>query len=183
MGSAVGQVPEYIEMVTRWCKSHTRMPVIVKLTPNITDIRYPAKAALNGGADAVSLINTVSSIISVNLDNFSPEPSIDGKGSHGGMCGPAVKPIALNMVANIAGDNEMKNFPISGIGGITTWRDATNFYHWAFNVQVCTAAMTYGFKIIEDLKEVLITGWINQIIIIFQILLAELFRTLLIGST
>ena len=106
MGAAVGQVPEYIEMVARWAKSHTRMPVIVKLTPNITDVRYPARAAAQGGADAVSLINTISSIISVDLDSFSPEPSIDGKGSHGGYCGPAVKPIALNMVAEIARDPE-----------------------------------------------------------------------------
>ena len=97
MGSAVGQVPEYIEMVTRWVKQNTRMPVIVKLTPNISDITYPAEAALKGGADAVSLINTVASITSVNLDSFSPEPSIGGKGSHGGYCGPAVKPIALNI--------------------------------------------------------------------------------------
>jgi dihydropyrimidine dehydrogenase (NAD+) subunit PreA len=104
MGSAVGQVPEYIEMVARWCKAHSRMPVIVKLTPNITDIRKPARAAKQGGADAVSLINTISSITSVNLDTFSPEPSIDGKGSHGGYCGPAVKPIALSMVSEIARD-------------------------------------------------------------------------------
>ena len=113
MGSAVGQVPEYIEMVARWCKQHTRMPVIVKLTPNITDIRYPARAAKQGGADAVSLINTISSITSVNLDTFSPEPSIDGKGSHGGYCGPAVKPIALNMVAEIARNHETRGLPIS----------------------------------------------------------------------
>ena len=106
MGASVGQVPEYIEMVARWCKQHTRMPVIVKLTPNITDIRYPARAAMKGGADAVSLINTISSIISIDLDNFAPMPSIDGKGSHGGYCGPAVKPIALNMVAEIARDKE-----------------------------------------------------------------------------
>jgi len=152
MGSAVGQVPEYIEMVARWCKQHTRMPVIVKLTPNITDIRYPARAAQAGGADAVSLINTVSSITSVNLDSFSPEPSIDGKGSHGGYCGPAVKPIALNMVAEIARDAEMKGLPISGIGGVTTWRDAAEFLALgAGNVQVCTAAMTYGFKIVQEM--------------------------------
>ncbi|MDJ1007360.1 MAG: NAD-dependent dihydropyrimidine dehydrogenase subunit PreA [Paracoccaceae bacterium] len=152
MGSAVGQVPEYIEMVARWCKQHTRMPVIVKLTPNITDIRYPARAAKAGGADAVSLINTVSSITSVNLDSFSPEPSIDGKGSHGGYCGPAVKPIALNMVAEIARDAETAGLPISGIGGVTTWRDAAEFLALgAGNVQVCTAAMTYGFKIVEEM--------------------------------
>lgn len=152
MGSAVGQVPEYIEMVARWCKAHTRMPVIVKLTPNITDIRHPARAAKAGGADAVSLINTVSSITSVNLDSFSPEPMIDGKGSHGGYCGPAVKPIALNMVAEIARDPDTRGLPISGIGGVTTWRDAAEFLALgASNVQVCTAAMTYGFGIIKEL--------------------------------
>ena len=97
-GSAVGQVPEYVAMVTRWCKANTRMPVIVKLTPNVTDIRAPARAAHSGGADAVSLINTVNSIVGVDLDIMAPEPHTDGKGSHGGYCGPAVKPIALNMI-------------------------------------------------------------------------------------
>ncbi|WP_237155002.1 NAD-dependent dihydropyrimidine dehydrogenase subunit PreA [Oryzibacter oryziterrae] len=152
MGSAVGQVPEYIEMVTRWCKAASRMPVIVKLTPNITDIRYPARAAHKGGADAVSLINTVSSIVSVDLDNFAPVPTIDGKGSHGGYCGPAVKPIALNMVAEIARDLETAGLPISGIGGIGTWRDAAEFIALGCGtVQVCTAVMTYGFKIVEEM--------------------------------
>ncbi len=162
MGAAVGQVPEYIEMVTRWCKKYYDRPVIVKLTPNITDVRYPARAAKNGGADAVSLINTISSITSVNLDNFSPEPSIDGKGSHGGYCGPAVKPIAMNMVAEIARDPETHGLPISGIGGVTTWRDAAEFMSLgAGNVQVCTAAMTYGFKIVQEM----ITGlseWMDK---------------------
>ncbi|QIE41831.1 NAD-dependent dihydropyrimidine dehydrogenase subunit PreA [Rhodobacteraceae bacterium SC52] len=162
MGSAVGQVPEYIEMVARWCKQNTRMPVIVKLTPNITDIRYPARAAKAGGADAVSLINTVSSITSVDLDRMSPEPMIDGKGSHGGYCGPAVKPIALNMVAEIARDVETAGMPISGIGGVTTWRDAAEFLALgAGNVQVCTAAMTYGFKVVQEM----ITGlseWMDE---------------------
>ena len=152
MGSAVGQVPEYIEMVARWCKQHSRMPVIVKLTPNITDIRHPARAAFRGGADAVSLINTVSSITSVDLDSFSPEPSIDGKGSHGGYCGPAVKPIALHMVAEIARDPETAGRPISGIGGVTTWRDAAEFIALgAGTVQVCTAAMTYGFRVVQEM--------------------------------
>ncbi len=153
MGAAVGQVPEYIQMVTEWCKAATAMPVIVKLTPNISDIRYPARAARAGGADAVSLINTVSSITSVNLDLMAPEPTIDGKGSHGGYCGPAVKPIALNMVAEIGRDAETAGMPISGIGGITTWRDAAEYIALgAGNVQVCTAAMVYGFKIVEEMK-------------------------------
>jgi len=152
MGAAVGQVPEYIEMVVRWCKATTRMLVIVKLTPNITDIRYPARAAKKGGGDAVSLINTINSITSVNLDTFSPEPSIDGKGSHGGYCGPAVKPIALSMVSEIARDEETRGLPISAIGGITTWRDAAEFMALgAQNVQVCTAAMAYGFKIVKEM--------------------------------
>ena len=99
MGAAVGQVPEYVEMVTRWCKANTRMPVFVKLTPNITDIRQPARAALKGGADAVSLINTINSMMGVDLDTMTPCPPIDGYGTHGGYCGPSVKPIALNMVA------------------------------------------------------------------------------------
>ena len=158
MGAAVGQVPEYVEMVTRWCKQHSRMPVIVKLTPNISDVRQPARAAMRGGADAVSLINTINSIIAVDIDNFAPVPTIDGKGSHGGYCGPAVKPIALNMVAEIARDRETHGLPISGIGGVTTWRDAVEYMALgAGNVQVCTAAMTYGFRIVQEM----ITGLSN----------------------
>ncbi len=152
MGSAVGQVPEYIEMVTRWVKQYSRMPCIVKLTPNVTSILPPALAANRGGADAVSLINTIKSITNVDLDAFSPFPMIDGKGSHGGYCGPAVKPIALNMVAEIARHQETRGLPISGIGGVTTWRDAAEFMALgAGNVQVCTAAMTYGFKVVQEM--------------------------------
>jgi len=103
MGSAVGQVPKYVEMVTKWCKKHSNLPVIVKLTPNISDIRQPARAAMKGGADAVSLINTINSIIGVDLDTLVPNPSIDGMATHGGYCGPAVKPIALNMVSDCSG--------------------------------------------------------------------------------
>ena len=152
MGSAVGQVPEYVEMVARWCKAHTRMPVIVKLTPNITDIRHPARAAKKGGADAVSLINTVNSIMAIDLDHMTPDVVIDGKGTHGGMCGPAVKPIALSMVSEIARDSDCAGLPISAIGGITTWRDAAEFIALGSGtVQVCTAAMTYGFKVVQEM--------------------------------
>jgi dihydropyrimidine dehydrogenase (NAD+) subunit PreA len=162
MGSAVGQVPEYIEMVVRWCKKYYDRPVIVKLTPNITDIRKPAQAARNGGADAVSLINTINSITSVNLDAMSPEPMIDGKGTHGGYCGPAVKPIAMNMVAEIARDPGTRGMPISGIGGVTTWRDAAEFMALGCgNVQVCTAVMTYGFKIVDEMKSGL-SQWMDE---------------------
>ncbi|WP_299618103.1 NAD-dependent dihydropyrimidine dehydrogenase subunit PreA [uncultured Tateyamaria sp.] len=162
MGAAVGQVPEYIEMVTRWCKQYYSKPVIVKLTPNITDIRKPAAAAKAGGADAVSLINTINSITSVNLDTMSPEPSIDGKGSHGGYCGPAVKPIAMSMVSEIARGADTAGIPISGIGGITTWRDAAEYITLGCgNVQVCTAAMTYGFKIVQEMISGL-SEWMDE---------------------
>ena len=162
MGSAVGQVPEYIQMVTEWCKKYYSKPVIVKLTPNITDIRHPARAAKKGGADAVSLINTINSIVSVDLDAMAPNPTIGDKGTHGGYCGPAVKPIALNMTAEIARDPETHGLPISAIGGVTTWRDAAEFISLgAGNVQVCTAAMTYGFKVVEEMISGL-SQWMDE---------------------
>lgn len=154
MGAAVGQVPEYIEMVTAWCKQYSKLPVIVKLTPNITDIRMPARAAKKGGADAVSLINTINSIMGVDPYTLTMSPSTGGKGSHGGYCGPAVKPIALNMVAEIARDPQTAGLPISGIGGIGNWRDALDYIALGSGtVQVCTAAMVYGFKIVQEMAD------------------------------
>lgn len=161
MGAAVGQVPEYVEMVTRWCKQYTRMPVIVKLTPNITNILAPARAALAGGADAVSLINTIQSVIGVDLDAMAPMPVVGGQGTHGGYCGPAVKPIALRMIGDIARDPELSALPISGIGGISNWRDAAEFLAMgSTTLQVCTAAMHYGFRIVEDMIDGLST-WMD----------------------
>ena len=162
MGSAVGQVPEYVEMVVRWCKANTRMPVLVKLTPNVTNILAPARAAKAGGADGVSLINTINSITGVDLDIMAPQPTVDGKGTHGGYCGPAVKPIALHMVAEIARDAKTRGMPISAIGGIATWRDAAEFMALgAGTVQVCTAAMHYGFKIVDDMIDGL-SNWMDE---------------------
>ena len=154
MGAAVGQVPEYIEMVTRWCKQTSRLPVIVKLTPNITDVRLPAAAAQRGGADAVSLINTLNSIMGVDPATLTMSPATGGMGSHGGYCGPAVKPISLAMVAEIGRAPATAGLPISGIGGIGTWRDALDYIALgAGNVQVCTAAMVYGFKIVQEMAD------------------------------
>lgn len=162
MGSAVGQVPEYVEMVTRWCKQYTRMPVIVKLTPNITNILNPARAALRGGADAVSLINTIQSVVGVDLDAMAPMPVVDGRGTHGGYCGPAVKPIALRMLGEIARTPDTSVLPISGIGGISNWRDAAEFLVMgATSLQVCTAAMHYGFRIVEDMIDGL-SNWMDE---------------------
>ena len=162
MGSAVGQVPEYVEMVVAWCKKHSRLPVLAKMTPNIADVRKPARAAKKGGADGVSLINTINSITRVDLDAMAPEPVVDGKGTHGGYCGPAVKPIALNMVAEIARDAETRGLPISGIGGISNWRDAAEFMALGSqSVQVCTAAMHKGFNIVSEMQNGL-SNWMDE---------------------
>jgi len=149
MGAAVGQVPEYATMITQWVKEVARTPVIVKLTPNVTDIAHMAAAAKAGGADAVSLVNTFNSIVSIDIDSFAPRPSVAGLGSHGGYCGPAVKPIALHMVSSVA---KHVDIPISVIGGIGNWRDAVEFMLLgSTSVQVCTAAMHYGFRIVRDM--------------------------------
>lgn len=151
MGAASGQQPDLVEAQTMWAKEAAQTPVIVKLTPNITDITMTAIAAVNGGADAVSMINTINSLAGVDIDTWNTIPHVAGKGAHGGYCGPAVKPIALNMVAECA-RNPKINIPISGIGGISTWRDAVEFMLMgASGVQVCTAAMHHGFSIVEDM--------------------------------
>ncbi|MDQ6718879.1 MAG: NAD-dependent dihydropyrimidine dehydrogenase subunit PreA [Gemmatimonadota bacterium] len=161
MGAAVGQDPGYTCDIVGWVKEVAKIPVIVKLTPNITDITHVARAAKKGGADAVSLINTINSIVGVDLDTFTPLPNVGGKSSHGGYCGPAVKPIALNMLAATAGDPDVQ-IPISGIGGVATWRDAAEFISLgAGSIQVCTAAMHYGFRIIDDLCDGL-SNWMDE---------------------
>jgi len=115
MGSSVGQVPDYTEMITAWVKEAAKTPVIVKLTPNVTDVTRVARAAEKGGADAVSLINTVNSLMGVDLETFSSRPNVGGKSAHGGYCGPAIKPIALHMVSSVA---RAVKIPIAGIGGV-----------------------------------------------------------------
>src|SRR5665213_4365099 len=161
MGSAVGQVPEYCQQITEWVKEKARTPVIVKLTPNISDIRIPARAAKRAKADAVSAINTINSITGIDLDTLEPRPNVDGKSSHGGYCGPAVKPIALNMVQQVMGDPTAA-LPMSGIGGIGTWQDAAEFILLgAGTVQVCTAAMHFGYRIVEDMADGLLE-WMRR---------------------
>ncbi|MBS4207931.1 NAD-dependent dihydropyrimidine dehydrogenase subunit PreA [Bacillus sp. FJAT-50079] len=153
MGSASGQVPELVRKQTYWVKEVAQTPVIVKLTPNITDITVTAEAATNGGADAISMINTINSLAGVDIDTWNTIPNVAGKGAHGGYCGPAVKPIALNMVAECARSSRI-NLPISGIGGVSNWQDAVEFMLMgATGVQVCTAAMHHGFRIVEDMIE------------------------------
>jgi dihydropyrimidine dehydrogenase (NAD+) subunit PreA len=151
MGAASGQQPDLVEAQTMWAKEAATTPVIVKLTPNITDITATARAAVRGGADAISLINTINSLAGVDIDSWNTIPHVAGKGAHGGYCGPAVKPIALNMVAECARD-PLVSVPISGIGGISNWKDAVEFMLMgSAGVQICTAAMHHGFRIVEEM--------------------------------
>ena len=161
MGSAVGQVPEYSCMITEWAKEAAHTPVMVKLAPNVTDIRLVARAAKKGGADGLSAINTINSITGIDLDTLVPRPDVGGLSAHGGYCGPAVKPIALHLVQQIASDPEVA-LPLSGIGGIAGWREAAEFILLGCgNVQVCTAVMHYGYRIVEDMIDGL-SNWMDE---------------------
>ena len=160
MGAAVGQVPEYCEKITRWVMESARIPVIVKLTPNVASVLPPARAAVAAGANALSLINTINSICGVDLDTLEISPNIGGKGGHGGYAGPAVKPVALHLLSTLGADPTVR-LPISGMGGISTWKDAAEFLLLgASSLQVCTAVMHYGFRIIEDLCDGL-SNWMD----------------------
>jgi len=161
MGSAVGQVPEYAEMICSWVKEVATIPVLAKLTPNVSNIRAIGEACRRGGADGISLINTINSIMGVDVNSFVPKPNVGGFGSHGGYCGPAVKPIALNMVAEIATDSEIA-LPISGIGGIRKWDDVVEFMLLgSTSVQVCTAVMHRGFGIVKAMTNGLMK-WMDE---------------------
>ena len=115
-----------IERFTAATKKATKLPIIAKMTPNITDMCVPALAAKRGGADAISAINTLKGISQIDVQTFKPQPNISGKSSISGFSGPAVKPIALRFIAEMAKHKELK-LPLSGIGGITTWIDGVEF--------------------------------------------------------
>jgi len=151
-GSDVGQNPETVKRYTKAARRGTNLPLIAKMTPNITDIKLPARAAKEGGANGISAINTIKSITGIDFDNLSPEPNVNGKTAIGGYSGKAVKPIALRFVTELTTDKELENINISGIGGIYTYKDAIEFLLLgATNVQITTAVMEYGYRIIDDL--------------------------------
>jgi dihydropyrimidine dehydrogenase (NAD+) subunit PreA len=130
------------------------VPVIVKLTPNVGDILEPGEAALRAGVPALSLINTVKSLMGVDLDRMVPLPRVGDASTNGGYCGPAVKPIALHLLAQLARHPQVGKLAISGIGGVSNWRDAAEFIALgASSVQVCTAVMHHGYRIVEDMIE------------------------------
>ena len=162
MGAAVGQDPEIARMVVEWVMEAATIPVITKLTPNVHSVVPTGKAVVEAGSNALSLINTIQSVTGIDLDTFVPNPYVAGKSVFGGYCGPAVKPIALKFLATIAKNDVTKKVPVSGIGGISTWKDAAEFMLLgSTSVQVCTAAMKHGFRIIEDLCEGL-NNWMDE---------------------
>ncbi len=153
MGSAVGQEPLVNERITGWAVEYSTVPVLVKLTPNVSDIIPHGMAAQRGGAHGVSLINTIKSIIGVDIDRMVMEPRVGALSTNGGYCGAAVKPIALYMTAGLARHPDF-SIPISGIGGISSWRDAVEFLLLgATSVQVCTEVMLRGYRVVEDMIE------------------------------
>ncbi|MBI4862255.1 MAG: NAD-dependent dihydropyrimidine dehydrogenase subunit PreA [Candidatus Riflebacteria bacterium] len=161
MGKAIGQIPELVEKITGWVKAVAKTPVIVKLTPDVSDITLPARAAKKGGADALAAINTIASIIGVDLDTLVPRPFVAGRSAMGGFSGPAVKPIALRCVAQMAMDRQI-GLPISGMGGLSTWQDAAEFILLgSTSVQVTTAIMKSGYRIVEDLIDGL-SNWMDE---------------------
>jgi dihydropyrimidine dehydrogenase (NAD+) subunit PreA len=154
MGSAVGAEPKVLEEIARWAMEFASVPVIVKLTPNVGDILEPGEAAVRAGVPALSLINTVKSLMGVDLDRMVPLPRVGNASTNGGYCGPAVKPIALHLMSQLSRHPQVGKLAISGIGGISNWRDAAEFIALgATSVQVCTAVMHYGYRIVEDMIE------------------------------
>jgi len=162
MGASVGQDPEIAKMVVEWVMEVAKIPVITKLTPNVHSVVPAAQAVIAGGTNALSLINTIQSVTGIDLDTLVPNPNVGGKSVFGGYCGPAVKPIALKMLTTLSQDEIARKVPISGIGGVSTWKDAAEFMLLgASNVQVCTAAMHYGFRIVRDMCDGL-NNWMDE---------------------
>ena len=152
MGSDVGTNPELVKKYCEAVTSVTKIPFIAKMTPNITSMEVPARAALEGGAAAVSCINTIKSISNIDFENMTAMPVVNGKSSISGYSGAAVKPIALRFVANLLQDEIVGKRDLSGIGGIETWKDAAEFLALGCKtVQVTTAIMQYGYRIVEDM--------------------------------
>src|SRR6266404_6165801 len=162
MGATVGQDPEIACMVVEWVMEAATIPVITKLTPNVHSVVPTGRSVVKAGSNALSLINTIQSVTGIDLDTLVPNPNVGGKSVFGGYCGPAVKPIALKMLTTIAQDEVTNKVPVSGIGGVSTWKDAVEFMLLgAGNAQVCTAVMKYGFRIIEDLCEGM-NNWMDE---------------------
>ncbi len=152
MGSDVGQNPELVKHYCEVVTAATHLPVIAKMTPNIGNMEIPAIASMEGGAAGIAAINTVKAITNIDIENITAMPVVNGKSSISGYSGAAVKPIALRFITQMKQHPDLVNVPITGVGGIETWRDALEFILvGASNLQVTTAVMQYGYRIVEDM--------------------------------
>lgn len=152
LGSDVGQNPDLVALYTKATRKGTHLPILAKMTPNIGNMEIPAMAAMKAGATGIAAINTIKSIMNVNLSTFASEPNVEGKTSVGGYSGKAVKPIALRFIHDMKVCEELKDAPISGMGGIETWKDAAEFLALGCgNLQITTSVMQYGYRVIDDL--------------------------------
>lgn len=154
LGSDVGQDPALVASYTRAVRKGTDLPVLAKMTPNLGNMEPPAISAVQAGATGIAAINTIKSIMNVDLDTFASGPAVEGKTSVGGYSGKAVKPIALRFIQSMKSCAQLAGVPVSGMGGIETWRDAAEFIAMGCtNIQVTTAVMQYGYRIIDDMTE------------------------------
>lgn len=168
LGSDVGTNPGLVEKYTAATRKGTKLPILAKMTPNITNMEIPAIAAMENGADGIAAINTIKSVMNVNLNTFSSGPDVAGKTAVGGYSGKAVKPIALRFIYDMKSNPRLKDVPISGMGGIETWKDAAEFMALGCEtIQITTAVMQYGYRIIDDLisgmKEYMLANNINSV--------------------
>ncbi len=159
MGAAMGENPDILREVVGWVMTAAKKPVLAKMTPNVTHIEDPARAALQAGATGISAINTIRCVMGINLDTLRPEPTVEGYTTPGGYSSRAVKPIALRMVMEVA-QVIRKEFPgrtLSGLGGIETGEDAAEFILLgADTVQVCTGVMKFGYECVKPMGEQLL---------------------------
>ncbi len=152
LGSDVGQNPDLVARYASATRRGTKLPILAKMTPNLGNMEIPAIAAVEAGADALAAINTIKSVTGLDLDSLASPPAIVGKSSVSGYSGKAVKPIALRFVQDMARHPRLAGIPISGMGGIETWKDALEFIALGCaNVQVTTSVMQYGYRVIDDL--------------------------------
>ncbi len=155
IGMAIGTNPEISSMITKWVMEVAKKPVFVKLSPNVTNIAEIVKAVEAAGANGFAAINTVQSLMGIDLDTFEPKPNVNGKSTFGGYSGISVKPIGLRCVAQI---RQNSNLPILGMGGISNWQDAAEYMCVGADVvQVCTEVMVNGYAVIEAMKQGLLS--------------------------
>ena len=153
LGSDIGQVPELVERFTASAKRACRIPVLAKLTPNVASMNPAAEAAIRGGADGIAAINTIKSVVGLNIHTYVSSPSVHGHSAIGGYSGNAVKPIALRFIGELGLNPKMKGMHLTAMGGVETWQDAVEFMLLGGgSIQVTTAVMQYGYQIIDDLK-------------------------------